>query len=688
MLDPKNVTVYVVGIERYAAGERWNLRGPVRDALDFAEWVVSKGVPIENVTAFLAPLSSDDPLAGRPELAKLKVREANTGTLYTALEKELGGRQPRHFCLFWGGHGCQKAEGRRHLIGADATESNVQSIDLTAFIQYLRTESFGPDRNSDLWECIVIADVCASFAFARGLDRRLTSQNFPAAKDVERALCALYATDSGQLARNLSAENTGLFSRELRNELTKHGSIDALAEIDKIGLRLREQFAALAREGGARRIQTPTFYSVQPFRNAEQTLGDASVAEIDRREAQYRARPSEFAELFSIMEQLLAPIPEAQCRRMFTEATPGFKQPPVSRAGEGYFQDCAWTVNHMFPDCLFAFLELTRRHIEGTSVDEKLHSWLRALASRLGFDLDALQKKLNKKRKTAAPGTPPDVLQIVVAPVFGYSRGDERYEIHAGLLRSPREGRRVRQPKPFLATAEMKREELAESLRPIMRKVEEVGDSTEELHVEAVLPKELFASGACHWKVRWGAKDLQIGKRYAVALRSYERCYSGDYAGPRRLQRKKWRRLADGVITDAHIAWHDSLAALAEQEMDAWSGNETLVVCALSFAHQRMDQADNAVEYLISSGIALGVWFHEPALPANGWRELVRERFLPVPVSQWRAAALDFHRYEETRRALACTGLALLWDDPKQPFLKLPDRAGAPLQAPSSGTES
>ena len=51
-----NAHALVIGIDRYPNSE-WNLTGAVKDALDFAKWVLeSGGVAEENLTLLLSPV--------------------------------------------------------------------------------------------------------------------------------------------------------------------------------------------------------------------------------------------------------------------------------------------------------------------------------------------------------------------------------------------------------------------------------------------------------------------------------------------------------------------------------------------------------------------------------------------------------------------------------------------------------
>src|SRR5205809_330141 len=50
----KHTYALVVGIEKYALGD--DLDGPAHDARRFADWLVARGVPHENIALLLSPL--------------------------------------------------------------------------------------------------------------------------------------------------------------------------------------------------------------------------------------------------------------------------------------------------------------------------------------------------------------------------------------------------------------------------------------------------------------------------------------------------------------------------------------------------------------------------------------------------------------------------------------------------------
>ena len=51
MAEPKKTFAIVVGVEKYDAGEKWNLRGPAADAIRFVHWL-QDSVPLDNIKLF------------------------------------------------------------------------------------------------------------------------------------------------------------------------------------------------------------------------------------------------------------------------------------------------------------------------------------------------------------------------------------------------------------------------------------------------------------------------------------------------------------------------------------------------------------------------------------------------------------------------------------------------------------
>ena len=109
----------VIGIDRYPKSE-WNLTGAVRDALEFADWVVKAGgVAPENLTLLLSPV-------GDAKGAKKATRKA----ILEAFHKyEKGGaKDADRFWFYYAGHGLA-APGQDTAAGPLVVPADVKDID-------------------------------------------------------------------------------------------------------------------------------------------------------------------------------------------------------------------------------------------------------------------------------------------------------------------------------------------------------------------------------------------------------------------------------------------------------------------------------------------------------------------------------------------------------------------------------
>ena len=59
--NPKKTYGLIVGIEQYQA-TNWNVDGPVHDAIKFANWLLSQGVPTDNIRLCMSPLNGNSKL--------------------------------------------------------------------------------------------------------------------------------------------------------------------------------------------------------------------------------------------------------------------------------------------------------------------------------------------------------------------------------------------------------------------------------------------------------------------------------------------------------------------------------------------------------------------------------------------------------------------------------------------------
>ncbi|MEV0176377.1 hypothetical protein AB0I00_35355 [Streptomyces sp. NPDC050803] len=242
-VDPRRTTVVVVGIDRYEAGPAWDLDGPVADALRFAEWFMSRGVPPERITALLSAR------APKPDDLPYPVLEADRATVHRTLLRTVTAAPSDLLWVVWGGHGVVDAEGRRRLLYADATAHDPLNLDFDALLTYYRSARGHPRQ---IW----LVDACQSLRDPWRARRLLPHEDYGAASPVTaRNQAVLFAVRPGEAAANLTPSRTGLFSREALAVLADDAAWppDPGAVMD----RLRDRFTHLRAAGLPQ--QTPTY---------------------------------------------------------------------------------------------------------------------------------------------------------------------------------------------------------------------------------------------------------------------------------------------------------------------------------------------------------------------------------------------------------------------------------------------
>src|SRR5262249_18582285 len=156
--------------------------------------------------------------------------------------------------LFWGGHAVLTADGARRLFYADTTPENLLNLDLSSLLVALRSESY-----AGLPRQLCVVDACANYVEAWRLSQTLPSEAFSCG--LPPAGCeqfALLAGKPGALARNLAAEQPGLFSRELLALLAREPRDRWPPDAPGIAARLQTRFAQLRAAGAA--DQTPGYF--------------------------------------------------------------------------------------------------------------------------------------------------------------------------------------------------------------------------------------------------------------------------------------------------------------------------------------------------------------------------------------------------------------------------------------------
>jgi hypothetical protein len=230
-LNPSNTWAVVAGIENYAAGRKWELKGPANDACRFVRWLRGRGVPAGQILLFLSPLSAvaDEPCVS-PQAA---TRQAITDAFETVIHRASGDL----LYIFWGGHGAIDDD-RRILFTEDATEDNLRSVNLNQLLHALRTDfypAFGHQA--------IFVDACANYLYRS--QSRFVARPYEFTKGEPMSSCrqfSLYAAADGETARNDQTRRTGDFSDFVLNWLERNDPKQWPPRLDQLAEDVRRHF--------------------------------------------------------------------------------------------------------------------------------------------------------------------------------------------------------------------------------------------------------------------------------------------------------------------------------------------------------------------------------------------------------------------------------------------------------------
>jgi len=221
---PEHTYALVVGIEKYQES-RWNVGGQADDAIKFAQWLGSRGVPKDNIRLCLSPLEDI-------EHSELTIEEATEYKIADLITGWLSEKKGDLLYLFWAGHGLITSTRNRRLLCADATKRNWQNLDLDSLLMYLSSDSCKIQHH------VCIIDACANYILeSQGRPTNLGSKTFPSGKPkTESQQFVLLATREGEQAKVNASEKTGYFSQAVMEALAEESNgnfppnMEAIAE--------------------------------------------------------------------------------------------------------------------------------------------------------------------------------------------------------------------------------------------------------------------------------------------------------------------------------------------------------------------------------------------------------------------------------------------------------------------------
>ena len=252
MSEPTTTKAILVGIEKYEAGENWNLNGPAHDVIRMAKWLISKKVPPENLTIFLSPLDNDNNRETIEQARELTGSEPAPATK-SSIQDELSRLQRESaslFLFYWGGHGWVTLEGERRLFHADTQEGDERNLDFNDFLVTARSDYYRAMRQQ-----LFIVDTCANYMpHIKNPPRDQLGKKEPMFSPEQ---FVLFAGKLGDRAKNLDSEQTGLYTRELLKELSDLPPSKIWPpDMEVIAYLLKHRFDKLRSEGLAEQIPT------------------------------------------------------------------------------------------------------------------------------------------------------------------------------------------------------------------------------------------------------------------------------------------------------------------------------------------------------------------------------------------------------------------------------------------------
>jgi hypothetical protein len=245
--SPDRTYAVVVGIERYEAGEAWDLDGAAGSALRIIRWLCRCGVPVANITVLLSPLDANR-LTVQQTLAELgfspeQWHPATADEIRRVITEQLPNKDGDLLVLFWSGHGVLDREKQRRLFCANAAVNAKYNVNLSQLMAALSGKNFRGLRDQ-----VIIVDACANFIQEMRLNLREPDSGFAVGDTRWVNLDALLAAGQGQKASLEQKASSGTFGRVVADWLDEHPATLPPA-MNELAATVAAHFDRLRREG-------------------------------------------------------------------------------------------------------------------------------------------------------------------------------------------------------------------------------------------------------------------------------------------------------------------------------------------------------------------------------------------------------------------------------------------------------
>jgi hypothetical protein len=245
MTAPDRTYAVVVGIERYEAGDAWDLDGSAESALRIISWLRRCHVPAENITALLSPLETNRSKV-KQALAELEFLTdplpATVDEIRRVITEQLPAKDGDLLVLFWSGHGVLDQRKDRRLFCANAAVNAKYNINVTDLLAALSGANFRGLRQQ-----VIIVDACANFIQEMRLRLPEPESEFAVGNTRPVTQDALLAAAQGEKAQLDQKASSGMFAQIVADWLDEHAPtppppMDQLAKAVVAGFeRLRER---------------------------------------------------------------------------------------------------------------------------------------------------------------------------------------------------------------------------------------------------------------------------------------------------------------------------------------------------------------------------------------------------------------------------------------------------------------
>ena len=243
-INPEETYALVVGIEKYQAGSDWNLNGPAKDAINFADFLVNRKIKPENIHLFVSPLNQNSDLLQKTSLpVKPANRENISDIINYLLDKNIAGQL---LYVFWGGHGIitKSRETKRRLLFSDSDNKNYRNLDFNSLQEALKNSG----ENSGFARQVYLIDACANSLYTEHFEITRSEQageRFSSnGHDKKNEQFVLFASPEYEIATNENEAGTGSFSKAVLKELKELPEDRLLLDMEDLTKKVQEKLQA------------------------------------------------------------------------------------------------------------------------------------------------------------------------------------------------------------------------------------------------------------------------------------------------------------------------------------------------------------------------------------------------------------------------------------------------------------